>query len=154
MSGAPLFSGRHLIGVVTKDLSGWQHSRLTALPLERLPELPDFVGICSAYLGNPLRLATLRQTPDHSASFEDRYRAYVTETFGELSIFGLDFSRSEHAQWPLDSAYLSLELVHGEGGEGAPPSGVGPSRPCATGSVCCCGARPDPARPLSCSGWL
>ncbi|WP_329037558.1 NACHT domain-containing protein [Streptomyces sp. NBC_01725] len=121
MSGAPLFSGRHLIGVVTKDLSGWQHSRLTALPLERLPELPDFVGICSAYLGNPLRLATLRQTPDHSASFEDRYRAYVTETFGELSIFGLDFSRSEHAQWPLDSAYLSLELVHGEGGEGAPP---------------------------------
>ncbi|MCI3224794.1 NACHT domain-containing NTPase [Streptomyces sp. NP-1717] len=121
MSGAPLFSGRHLIGVVTKDLSGWQHSRLTALPLERLPELPDFVGICSAYLGNPLRLATLRQTPDHSASFEDRYRAYVTDTFGELSIFGLDFSRSEHAQWPLDSAYLSLELVHGEGGEGAPP---------------------------------
>ncbi|MFC9608344.1 NACHT domain-containing protein [Streptomyces niveus] len=121
MSGAPLFSGRHLIGVVTKDLSGWQHSRLTALPLERLPELPDFVGICSSYLGNPLSLATLRQTPDLSASFEDRYRAYVTETFGELSIFGLDFSRSEHAQWPLDSAYLSLELVQGEGGEGAPP---------------------------------
>lgn len=121
MSGAPLFSGRHLIGVVTKDLSGWQHSRLTALPLERLPELPDFVGICTSYLGSPLRLATLRQTPDHSASFEDRYRAYVTETFGELSIFGLDFSRSEHAQWPLDSAYLSLELIHGEGGEGATP---------------------------------
>ncbi|MFC8829878.1 NACHT domain-containing protein [Streptomyces sp. NPDC057137] len=121
MSGAPLFSGRHLIGVVTKDLSGWQHSRLTALPLERLPELPDFVGICSAYLGNPLRLATLRQTPDHSASFEDRYRAYVTETFGELRIFGLDFSRSEDERWPLDSAYLSLELVHGEGGEGATP---------------------------------
>lgn len=121
MSGAPLFSGRHLIGVVTKDVSGWQHSRLTALPLERLPELPDFVGICGAYLGKPLHLATLRQTLDHSASFEDRYRDYVTETFGELSIFGLDFSRSEHAQWPLDSAYLSLELVHGEGGERATP---------------------------------
>ncbi|MEV8344210.1 NACHT domain-containing protein [Streptomyces niveus] len=115
MSGAPVFSGRHLIGVVTEDSAGWRHSRLNALSLQHLSRVTSFANVYNANLGKPLRFTVLRQTLDISSEFEDRYRAYISETFGELSIFGLDFSRSEHAQWPLDSAYLSLELVHEEG---------------------------------------
>ncbi|MFD3482928.1 NACHT domain-containing protein [Streptomyces sp. NPDC058665] len=126
MSGAPVFSGRHLIGVVTKDSAGWQHSRLNAVSLRKLSGASAFANMYHVTLGEPLRFTTLRQVPDNSAEFEDRYRAYVAEQFGELSIFGLDFSRSEHAQWPLDSAYLSLELVHNHGEEDG--AGTAPER--------------------------
>ncbi|MET9555619.1 NACHT domain-containing protein [Streptomyces sp. NPDC006645] len=121
MSGAPVFSGRHLIGVVTRDAAGWQHGRLNAVSVHRLADITGFTNVYHVNLGSPMRFTTLRQTPDNSAEFEDRYRAYIADMFGELRIFGLDFSRSEHAEWPLDSAYLSLELVHGDDGEGAAP---------------------------------
>ncbi|MFF2642804.1 NACHT domain-containing protein [Streptomyces niveus] len=112
MSGAPVFSGRHLIGVVTGDSAGWQHSRLAAVSLHSLASVPRFARLYDIHFGEFLHCSLLHRTPDISAEFESRYCAYVAETFGELSIFGLDFSRSEHARWPLDSAYLSLELVH------------------------------------------
>ncbi|MFC8078741.1 NACHT domain-containing protein [Streptomyces sp. NPDC057307] len=118
MSGAPVFSGRHLIGVVTRDAAGWQHSRFTAVPLQKLADVPRFARLYDIHFGEFPHCTSLRQSPDTSVEFEDRYRAYVAEAFGELSIFGLDFNRSEHAQWPLDSAYLSLELVHGHGDDG------------------------------------
>ncbi|KRV48916.1 ATP-binding protein [Wenjunlia vitaminophila] len=55
----------------------------------------------------------LDRIPEQSvgdAAFEDRYRRYVAEKYGKLTIVGLDL-RSSRADWPLDSAYLSLEAV-------------------------------------------
>ncbi|MFF3401909.1 NACHT domain-containing protein [Streptomyces sp. NPDC002659] len=43
--------------------------------------------------------------------FEDWYRRYVEQRYGKLSVIGLDLSRPERACWPLDAAYLSLELA-------------------------------------------
>ncbi|MET9554518.1 NACHT domain-containing protein [Streptomyces sp. NPDC006645] len=43
--------------------------------------------------------------------FEERYRRYVEQRHGQLSVIGLDLSRPERACWPLDAAYLSLELA-------------------------------------------
>ncbi|MFI8423771.1 NACHT domain-containing protein [Streptomyces sp. NPDC085479] len=45
-------------------------------------------------------------------SFEDRYRRYVAEVHGRLTVVGLDLSRPDRSGWPLDTAYLSLELAH------------------------------------------
>ncbi|MEU3606255.1 NACHT domain-containing protein [Streptomyces sp. NPDC035033] len=45
-------------------------------------------------------------------SFEDRYRRYVAEVHGRLTVVGLDLSRPDRSGWPLDAAYLSLELAH------------------------------------------
>jgi transcriptional regulator with XRE-family HTH domain len=45
------------------------------------------------------------------AEFEARYREFVRERHGRLSIVGLDLSRPERTCWPLDTAYLSLELA-------------------------------------------
>ncbi|MFJ9690702.1 NACHT domain-containing protein [Kitasatospora sp. NPDC101183] len=47
-------------------------------------------------------------TPDEA--FEKRYRQYMVERHARLSVVGLDLSRSESSCWPLDAAYLSLEL--------------------------------------------
>ncbi|MFD5506815.1 NACHT domain-containing protein [Streptomyces sp. NPDC127051] len=48
---------------------------------------------------------------DPDARFEERYRRYVEQRHGQLSVIGLDLSRPERASWPLDASYLSLELA-------------------------------------------
>ncbi|WP_411078256.1 NACHT domain-containing protein [Streptomyces sp. cmx-10-25] len=53
------------------------------------------------------RLAGPRAQP----SFEERYLGYVKERHSHLTVVGLDLSRPERARWPLDAAYLSLELA-------------------------------------------
>lgn len=56
---------------------------------------------------------------DPQTRFENWYRRYLEQRYGQLSVIGLDLSRPERACWPLDAAYLSLELA-------APVRGVGP----------------------------
>jgi transcriptional regulator with XRE-family HTH domain len=43
--------------------------------------------------------------------FEERYRRYVKQRHGHLSIVGLDLSHPNRASWPLDTAYLSLDFA-------------------------------------------
>ncbi|MEV7317336.1 NACHT domain-containing protein [Streptomyces microflavus] len=49
--------------------------------------------------------------PKAEPSFEERYLNYVAERHSQLTVVGLDLSRPERARWPLDAAYLSLELA-------------------------------------------
>lgn len=60
-------------------------------------------------------------------SFEQRYRAYVEQRHSRLTVVGLDLSRPDRAHWPLDAAYLSLELA--ERAEGWPDGGDEANRP-------------------------
>lgn len=46
------------------------------------------------------------------AAFEDRYLRYLVQRHGQLSVVGLDLSSPDRACWPLDAAYLSLEMAH------------------------------------------
>ncbi|MFW6690634.1 NACHT domain-containing protein [Streptomyces sp. MAR4 CNX-425] len=57
------------------------------------------------------RAAPVAPADAGTARFEERYRRYVSERHGMLSVIGLDLSRPERARWPLDAAYLSLELA-------------------------------------------
>ncbi|MFF7332200.1 NACHT domain-containing protein [Streptomyces sp. NPDC008150] len=43
--------------------------------------------------------------------FERRYLAHLEHKYGKVNIFGLDLSSPDQARWPLDTAYLSLELT-------------------------------------------
>ncbi|MFB8759411.1 NACHT N-terminal Helical domain 1-containing protein [Streptomyces nigra] len=43
--------------------------------------------------------------------FETRYLAHIERKYGKLNIFGLDLSDPNRARWPLDTAYLNLELA-------------------------------------------
>ncbi|ONK14390.1 NACHT domain-containing protein [Streptomyces sp. MP131-18] len=54
--------------------------------------------------------ALAERAPGQTATdteFEDRYRRYVAGRHGQLTIFGLELD----TQWPLDDAYLHLELT-------------------------------------------
>lgn len=54
--------------------------------------------------------------PTVQPSFEERYLGYVAERYSQLTVVGLDLSRPERAHWPLDAAYLSLELAERQDG--------------------------------------
>ncbi|MEO3753364.1 NACHT domain-containing protein [Streptomyces sp. B6B3] len=53
-----------------------------------------------------LERVPLRSAED--AAFESRYAAYVQQEHGRLTIYGLDLRQER--EWPLDDAYLSLEV--------------------------------------------
>ncbi|MFF6776500.1 NACHT domain-containing protein [Streptomyces sp. NPDC012637] len=81
-------------------------------------------------------LARLPHADVQDADFERRYLAHLAKKHGRLVIYGIDLHHSPD-QWPLDTAYLSLEAtapgpVDGsfqEGGEwlGSGGTGQGPS---------------------------
>lgn len=61
--------------------------------------------------------AVRRQTrPTVEPSFEERYLSYLAERHSRLTVVGLDLQRPERAHWPLDAAYLSLELAEQHAG--------------------------------------
>ncbi|GAA3779677.1 NACHT domain-containing protein [Streptomyces chiangmaiensis] len=112
MSGAALFDGELLVGVVTTDPGGWQHSRLMAVPATAIHIVAGFYDAYLEHLGELPILEDAGRKRAPRTGFESEYGSYVEQNYGELRIFGLDFSRSARAQWPLDTAYLSLELSH------------------------------------------
>ncbi|MET8811362.1 NACHT domain-containing protein [Streptomyces sp. NPDC004549] len=58
----------------------------------------------------------LRSPSPADASFEGRYASYISGKHGKLTIFGLDLAESSRS-WPLDAAYLSLEVTGVAAGE-------------------------------------
>jgi transcriptional regulator with XRE-family HTH domain len=77
--------------------------------------------------GSPRRVTRRPVRPRVQPSFEERYLSYVTERHSQLTVVGLDLSRPERARWPLDAAYLSLELA--ERPEGWPAGSEESDRP-------------------------
>lgn len=49
--------------------------------------------------------------PTQPDAFDDRYRRYIAERHAHLEVVGLNLKRPGRARWPLDAAYLSLELA-------------------------------------------
>ncbi|WP_370665729.1 NACHT domain-containing NTPase [Streptomyces sp. IBSBF 2507] len=70
----------------------------------------------------------LERLPSQSAEdagFEERYADHVAARYGTLTIYGLDAGTRE---WPLDTAYLSLEATRPRYGRHG-PGGAGGTRP-------------------------
>ncbi|WP_370422051.1 NACHT domain-containing protein [Streptomyces sp. QH1-20] len=64
--------------------------------------------------------AAIREQSDEDVVFERRYRDYVIDRYSRLTVVGLDLTRPEGACWPLDTAYLSLELAARDERSGMP----------------------------------
>ncbi|KAB7837778.1 NACHT domain-containing protein [Streptomyces mobaraensis NBRC 13819 = DSM 40847] len=111
MSGAGVFVEGLLAGVVCADPAGWRHGRLTVTPSATLWADFRFLSACllAGHKPESRSLASPRQL--ETEEFERRFRDYVIEKSGELTIIGLTLSDGEAETWPLDTAYLSLELV-------------------------------------------
>ncbi|MEV6408641.1 NACHT domain-containing protein [Streptomyces bobili] len=76
---------------------------------------------------SPRRVVRRSVQPTVQSSFDERYLSYVAERHSQLTVVGLDLSRPERACWPLDAAYLSLELA--ERPEGWPAGSEEADRP-------------------------
>lgn len=94
----PTVPSEAALAVLARAL-GTEIAPLLALRRQALPPTPDSEDTSS----DP--------NADTDAAFEARYRRYVILRHGQLSVVGLDLSRPERACWPLDAAYLSLELA-------------------------------------------
>ncbi|WP_144440914.1 serine protease [Streptomyces roseifaciens] len=127
MSGAAVFVDGLLAGVVCADPSGWRHGRLTVTPSATLWQDFAFLSECLLVGHKPesRSLASPRQL--EIEAFERRLRDYIVEKSGELTIIGLTLSDGEGETWPLDAAYLSLELTGGaaRGAGGAEAGAMG-----------------------------
>ncbi len=140
MSGAAVFSGDALVGVVSTDPHHWQHSRVEAVPVGTLLNSDGFRDALREHraVGSVHELSTAPADPD--AAFEARYREYVAAKHSTLTIYGIDLHGPSRAAWPLDAAYLSLEATEAErpaapsasfpGGDGTSAAGsAGPGTP-------------------------
>ncbi|WP_370667251.1 NACHT domain-containing NTPase [Streptomyces sp. IBSBF 2507] len=102
-----LFYSDVIVGVVGHDPGNWQHGRLEATPVSEFCNEPSFIEALDG-------AAEYIQIPDDLSPeriFEERYREYIATKFGTLTIFGIDLNDRSQAEWPLDAAYLSLEVM-------------------------------------------
>ncbi len=111
-SGAALFRGDLLLGVVRSDPGRWQHGRIEATGVDRIfgmPAFQDALRQAGAEIAPATRISPGRPDADADIAFERRYAGYLDRKHGTLTIFGLDLHDRSAANWPLDTAYLSLE---------------------------------------------
>lgn len=111
-SGAAVFAGEVLIGVVASAPRGWRHGRVEATAARELFSDTRFLTTLSGHnVPEPLYFPLPTAPADPVADFEAHYTAYLEKKHGTLTIFGLDLRDRSAAGWPLDAAYLSLEAV-------------------------------------------
>jgi hypothetical protein len=122
MSGAPVFVQDKLIGVVREEPPGWAHSRLLVSPIRHLLEQGGFARLCQDldYTLVPRRIP--HQRGSDAQEFEHRLRDYLARSAGRLTIIGMG-----EESLPLDTGYLSLELLGAradseESSSGRPPA--------------------------------
>ncbi|MFD3580825.1 NACHT domain-containing protein, partial [Streptomyces sp. NPDC058644] len=124
LSGAGLFCRGALIGVVVTAPTGWHNGRVEAVPVRVIADDPEFRHALDRYGGGDVVVETLdalsdREREDHE--FEVRYRGYVANRYGLVETLGHG-SELGRIVWPLDTAFLALELA-----ETAPRRGPGRS---------------------------
>lgn len=117
LSGAPVFAGETLLGIVASIPRGRDHVRLEAVPVERLLQegFPALGPEVQSELSGLLETITDFHSGD--VLFEEQYRKALRVRYRQIEIIGLDDLDSEEAQWDLDSAYLHL-AVEGPGARG------------------------------------
>lgn len=122
MSGAALWSGRLLCGVVVMDLAHWQHGKLQAVPAHRLTREPGFRALLRAELGHfpvvePVELEELCEpaVPMRTPRLPSELLRPQAET---VPFSGRDKQLREFRDWCADGGGLAVRLVTGLGGQG------------------------------------
>jgi hypothetical protein len=100
LSGAPVFAGPVLLGVVTQVPQGRGHLRIEAAPVADGPEL--------AAPGPPRVLETITEVHPQDEHFETRYAQDLSSQYRKTEIFGIEELGRSESRWDLDTAYLSL----------------------------------------------
>ncbi|WLW58636.1 serine protease [Streptomyces sp. YU58] len=103
LSGAPVFAGAVLLGVVTQVPKGRHHMRVEAVSVESVLDIPanDGWGVH--------RREKITDVHPQDDQCEVRYAADLRSQYRKTEIFGIDELGRSEASWDLDTAYLSLE---------------------------------------------
>jgi hypothetical protein len=79
-------------------------------PASVLLDDPTFLDACAREHYRPVSESLTPQRQEES-EFEQKYRDFVVSQHKELTIIGLSRPDAHDESWPLDTSYLSLELV-------------------------------------------
>ncbi|MFD6167641.1 NACHT domain-containing protein [Streptomyces coeruleorubidus] len=109
LSGAPLFAGPVLIGIVAKDPANRQHGRIEAVPIDRILGEKEFITDLSLLWKTAPILEELTSSHPDDSKYEKQYAKAIRARYRRTEIFGLDELTSSDSNWDLDTAYLSLE---------------------------------------------
>jgi hypothetical protein len=103
LSGAPVFAGAVLLGVVTQVPRGRHHLRVEAVSAESVLKAsePD--------IWHDRHCEDITDVHPQDEQFEARYAADLSSQYRKTEIFGIDELGRSEARWDLDTAYLSLE---------------------------------------------
>ncbi|WP_406454895.1 NACHT domain-containing protein [Streptomyces sp. NBC_01622] len=110
LSGAPLFVDGLLVGIVRADQARWNNSRILVTPASVLFDDPMFLDACASENFRPTSESLTPQRQEES-KFSQKYRDFVVSQHKELTIIGLSRADAHDESWPIDTGYLSLELV-------------------------------------------
>ncbi|WKX71815.1 NACHT domain-containing NTPase [Streptomyces sp. XD-27] len=136
LSGAPVFAGPVLLGIVKEVPRGRLHRRLEAVPVASVfyqldgdgpysSAKPPGVGSRTHHLitgGVGQLLAQWSEVTDvhpHDHLFEEEYARALRARYGKTRLFGVDALSPSDTTWDLDTAYLALEAE-------SPPRGQKP----------------------------
>jgi len=131
LSGAPVFAGAVLVGIVAGVAVGEEHRQLVVTPVEAVHQqltrrstdlryvdhLSDSVYSADLYprrapdlpFGHLPPLEKVIGFDPEDARFEERYAKALKAQYRKTEIFGIDELGISEASWDLDTAYLSLE---------------------------------------------
>ncbi|MGW1216507.1 NACHT domain-containing protein [Streptomyces sp. NPDC002499] len=114
LSGAPLFAGAVLIGIVTQVPDKRDHRRIEATPVDRILQAPDFPRQVMG--SEPGHVPPVLETVGPGSHFQDerferQYARALKTRYRKIEIFGLDELGTTETNWDLDTAYLSLEAI-------------------------------------------
>ncbi|WP_162793812.1 trypsin-like peptidase domain-containing protein [Streptomyces paludis] len=113
LSGAPVFAGSVLLGVVTQVPRGRGHLRVEGVPMDRIvSSLPVKLF--------PLKHESLTGHHPRDRRFEEEYARAVRARYRKTRIFGIDELGAGESTWDLDTAYLSLEAGRRDRSPGRP----------------------------------
>ncbi|MFE5487651.1 NACHT domain-containing protein [Streptomyces sp. NPDC056527] len=117
LSGAPVFAGSGLLGIVKGIPRGRGHLRVECVPLAAIVAGDGFRGAYVKATGSlpPEPAAQTRHTTVDS-SHEQEYAEALGAAYRRTKVFGLDELNRRASEWDLDTAYLSLEATSREPG--------------------------------------
>lgn len=101
LSGAPVFAGEVLLGVVTQVPRDRQHLRVEGVSV-------DVLVRAGAVQLPPARLEAITDVHPQDEQFETRYAKDLGSQYRKTEIFGIDELGHGESRWDLDTAYLSL----------------------------------------------
>ncbi|MFE0251159.1 NACHT domain-containing protein [Streptomyces sp. NPDC059010] len=107
LSGAPVFAGAVLLGVVTQVPRGRSHVRIEAVPVEAV--MTAMARSTSSKMRWVGKVEQITDVHPRDELFETRYAKDLAAQYRKTEIFGIEELGRTESRWDLDTAYLSLE---------------------------------------------